>query len=53
MIFVDTWAWVALAIPEDQVHLQAVAIYGQLIQNRERMVTSEYVLVHLASCCRF
>ena len=22
MIFIDTWAWVALAIPEDQYHSQ-------------------------------
>ncbi len=34
MIFVDTWAWVALAIPEDQYHTQAAAIYRQLIENR-------------------
>ena len=44
MIFIDTWAWVALAIPEDQHHTQAAAIYRRLIQSREPMVTSDYVL---------
>lgn len=44
MIFIDTWAWVALAIPEDQYHAQAEAIYRLLLSTREPMVTSDYVL---------
>lgn len=44
MTFVDTWAWVALAVPEDQYHAQALATYRFLVQGREPMVTSDYVL---------
>ena len=34
MIFIDTWAWVALAIPEDQYHSQATETYRQLLGRR-------------------
>ena len=44
MIFIDTWAWVALAIPEDQYHSQATETYRQLLGRREPMVTSDYIL---------
>ncbi|MGH7177197.1 MAG: type II toxin-antitoxin system VapC family toxin [Tepidisphaeraceae bacterium] len=41
MIFVDTGAWFALLIPDDTDHLAAS---GWLAQNRELLVTSDYVI---------
>ncbi len=44
MNFVDTWAWVALALRDDQHHEMAVAVYRSLLVKRERLVTSDYIL---------
>lgn len=44
MTFIDTWAWVALAAPGDQYHARALTSYRILVQSREPMVTSDYVL---------
>jgi predicted nucleic acid-binding protein len=42
MIFVDTWAWVALACRRDQYHAAARAIHDRF--RREKYVTSHPVL---------
>jgi len=41
MIFVDTGGWFASVVPWDGAHLQAAA---WLAQNRERLVTTDYIL---------
>ena len=44
MIFVDTWAWIALADRRDPYHAQATAQHSELQTNRRRYVTTDYVL---------
>jgi predicted nucleic acid-binding protein len=44
MIFVDTWAWIALADETDQYHAAATKQHRKLLKNRRRYVTSDYVL---------
>ena len=43
-VFVDTSAWFALAATTDQDHAPAEAIYTDLIDRNEDLVTSSYVL---------
>src|SRR5262249_11536226 len=43
VIFVDTWAWIALASADDQYHGQATREHGRLKKRRQRYVTSDYV----------
>jgi len=42
MIFVDTWAWVALADRSDPYHRQAKQQHDELVAVRRRYVTSDY-----------
>lgn len=44
MIFVDTWAWVALADRHDQYHPKAKVAHKQLTAARRQYVTTDYVL---------
>jgi len=44
MIFVDTWAWVALAVTDDQYHGAAKKEHARLKKKRLRYVTSNFVL---------
>jgi predicted nucleic acid-binding protein len=44
MIFVDTWAWVALAAKRDQYHRQAVSTHKSLQQAGRPYVTTNFVL---------
>jgi predicted nucleic acid-binding protein len=44
MIFVDTWAWVALADKSDAYHRNAKAQHRKLLRTRRRYVTTDYVL---------
>jgi len=44
MIFSDTGAWIALSDKSDQYHHNAVRIYSELKNRKERFVTSDYVL---------
>lgn len=44
MIFVDTWAWVALADRSDQHHGKAKAQHKQLRRSRRQYVTTDFVL---------
>ena len=47
MIFVDTWAWVALADRSDAHHGQAKRQHQELVSMRRPYVTSDYVLSEL------
>jgi predicted nucleic acid-binding protein len=49
MIFVDTGAWYAAAVPDDPDHAAAVAF---LSSNRERLATSEYVVDEVVTLLR-
>ncbi len=44
MIFVDTWAWVALADQSDQYHQAAKDQNQKLLKTRRRRLTSDWVL---------
>ena len=44
MIFVDTWAWIALADQSDQYHGRATKQHRKLLKKRRRYVTSDFVL---------
>ena len=47
MIFVDTWAWVALACKRDQYHHRVTAEHRRLVQARRMYVTTDFVLSEL------
>jgi predicted nucleic acid-binding protein len=44
MIFVDTWAWIALADKSDSYHRKAKAEHKKLRRAKQRYVTTDYVL---------
>ena len=44
LIFVDSWAWLALANKKDRYHRVAVKGYNEIKENGSIMVTSDYVL---------
>jgi uncharacterized protein len=44
MIFVDTWAWVALADRRDPYHARAIAQHQQLQSHRRPYITTDDVL---------
>lgn len=44
MIFVDTWAWIALADRRDQYHQRAKAEHQRLFRAGYRYVTSDFIL---------
>ncbi len=44
MIFVDTWAWLALAYHKDPYHAVAAAQHRSLQQQKRRYVTTDYVM---------
>ncbi|MBI3753441.1 MAG: PIN domain-containing protein [Deltaproteobacteria bacterium] len=45
MIFIDTSAWVAIADRNDQYAEESAQRYTQLILNKERLATSDFILV--------
>ena len=47
MIFVDTWAWLALAYRKDPYHEAAARQHGELRARRQHYVTTDYVLSEL------
>jgi predicted nucleic acid-binding protein len=49
MIFVDTWAWIALALKGDKYHHAAKAQHASLRRARRRYVTTDYVLAELVT----
>jgi len=44
LVFVDTWAWLALANRNDSNHKRAVKEYKEIRREGYRLVTSDYVL---------
>jgi predicted nucleic acid-binding protein len=44
MIFVDSWAWIALADKSDQYHRKAKAEHKKLLGAKQRYVTTDNVL---------
>ncbi len=44
MIFVDTGAWIALSDRRDQHYDDAVVVYTRLKQQKERLLTTDYLL---------
>lgn len=44
MIFVDTWAWVALADKRDPYHQKAKVQHKKLSRAKRKYVTTDYVL---------
>jgi predicted nucleic acid-binding protein len=47
MIFVDTWAWIALLDDTDQYHRDAEKVHRKLQKKRRKYVTSDFVLNEL------
>jgi predicted nucleic acid-binding protein len=47
MIFVDTWAWIGLAVKKDQYHSQIQAQHARFRKARTEYVTTDYVLTEL------
>nr|MDO8080323.1 hypothetical protein [Candidatus Freyarchaeota archaeon] len=44
LVFIDTWAWLALANRRDSNHKSAIEGYNEIKEEKCRMVTSDYVL---------
>jgi uncharacterized protein len=44
VIFVDTWAWLAIADRDDQYHQLALAEHRRIQKDRDVLVTSDFVL---------
>jgi predicted nucleic acid-binding protein len=49
VIFVDTWAWLALAYKKDPFHAIALAEHRKLVRAGRRYVTTDYVFAELVS----
>lgn len=49
LVFVDTWAWLALAMRKDQFHEAAKRRHAALMANGRTYLTSDYVLSELAT----
>ena len=47
MVFVDTWAWLALAHKRDPYHAAAVQQHRAFRNQKAQSVTSEYVLTEV------
>jgi predicted nucleic acid-binding protein len=47
MIFVDTWAWIALLDHTDQFHKVAQKAHAKLLKKRSKFVTSDFVINEL------
>lgn len=47
-VFVDTAAWIALANADDELHTRADQIMSDLLTQKARLVTTEFVLLEVA-----
>jgi predicted nucleic acid-binding protein len=45
VVFVDTWAWLALFNKRDSHHRTAVAVWRDLLRNGSRIFTSDFVWI--------
>lgn len=52
LIFVDTWAWIALYNSRDQAHSYAMTTYKSLLQQRRRLLTTNFVLAETYTLMR-
>ncbi len=52
-IFVDTSAWLAMAVTRDRYHRKAAAFYRKIAQERTPLITSNYVLVETYTRIRY
>lgn len=43
-VFIDTWGWITLAINSETRHSEVVKFYKELLINKTRLFTSDYVL---------
>ena len=53
MIFVDSGAWIALLDRRDQYHIDAVAIYNDLMQQNTQLLTTNYVIDETVTWLRY
>ena len=53
LVFVDTGAWLALAVRRDQYHDAAASYYNRLSDNRTRLLTTNYVLLETYTRIRY
>lgn len=53
MTFVDTGAWIALSDRKDQNYGAALGVYGRLKLQRERLVTTDYVVDETVTRLRY
>ena len=53
MIFVDSGAWIALSNRRDPYHEEAVVIYTILKQEKERLLTTDYVIDETVTRLRY
>lgn len=53
MIFVDTGAWIALTDRKDQKYGKAVAIFNRLRQQKERLLTTDYIVDETVTRLRY
>src|SRR5438128_11738202 len=49
MIFVDTWAWIALAVKADQFHAAAKGQHQKLRKANRPYVTTDFIVSELIS----
>jgi predicted nucleic acid-binding protein len=47
MIFVDTWAWIGLAVKTDQYYKEVTEAHARFVREKRRYVTTDYVLSEL------
>ena len=52
-IFVDTSAWLAMAVRRDHYHKRAATFYKKVTQERTPLLTSNYVLVETYTRIRY
>lgn len=49
VVFIDTWAWVALALNRDQHHVRAQRQHNEFVSRGRIYVTTDYVVSELIS----
>jgi uncharacterized protein len=47
MVFIDSWAWIALALSRDQHHDSAQRQHSEFVANGRMYVTTDYILSEL------
>ena len=53
LVFVDTGAWLAIAVKRDQYHKRAAAYYQHLSSQNVRLLTTNYALVETYTRIRY